>query len=245
MAAVLGDARLPQGMRVYAIGDIHGCVDRLLALQAAIAADLESRPATDHRLVYCGDYVDRGPQSAAVLGLLAGQAGSDSRIVCLYGNHEEELEGFCADPARWGKHWLRCGGDTTLHSYGIDVTEYGPDELALDRLSADFAAAFPAEHRAFVAACPRLVRFGDFVFVHAGIRPGVGIDHQDPHDLTWIREPFLSDPREHGVVVVHGHTPVDAPDVRANRINIDTGAVYGGALSCVVIEASAIRFLVA
>lgn len=240
---LVGDARLPEGLRIYAIGDIHGCLDRLTAIHADIAHDLGRRPVREHRVVHCGDYVDRGPDSAGVVALLAARTREDSRVVCLYGNHEEELEGFLDDPERWRTHWLRYGGGDTLRSYGIDVGAYGADRIGLDRLSADFARAFPADHRRFVALCSRMVRFGDFVFVHAGILPGVDLDDQDPHDLVWIREPFLSDPRDHGVVVVHGHTPVDAPDVRGNRINIDTGAVYGGTLTCLVIEGSTIGFL--
>jgi serine/threonine protein phosphatase 1 len=240
---LVGDATLPEGLRIYAVGDVHGCLDRLTALHADIAADLERRPVGDHRIVHCGDYVDRGPQSAGVLALLVERSRRDRRIVCLYGNHEEELEGFFDDPERWREHWLRYGGGDTMKSYGVDVAGYTSDRSDLDRLSADFALAFPADHRRFVADCPRMARFGDFVFVHAGIRPGVDLDRQDPHDLVWIREPFLSDPRDHGAVVVHGHTPVETPDVRGNRINIDTGAVYGGTLTCLVIEGDDIRFL--
>lgn len=240
---LLGDASLPGGLRVYAVGDIHGCLDRLTTLHGDIARDLEARPVADHRIVHCGDYVDRGPDSAGVIAFLIERSRPDDRLVFLYGNHEEEMEGFFDDPERWRAHWLRYGGGETMRSYGVDVADYGSDRADLDRLSADFAKAFLADHRRFIGLCQRMVRFGDFAFVHAGIRPGVGLADQDPHDLIWIREPFLSDPRDHGAVIVHGHTPVEKPDVRNNRINVDTGAVYGGTLTCVAIEGSDIRFL--
>lgn len=239
---LLGEAALPAGLRVYAIGDVHGCLDRLAALHAAIGEDLERHPVDDVRLVHCGDYVDRGPDSAGVIALLAARSAEDPRVICLRGNHEEYFEGFCDDPERWGPSWMRNGGIETLQSYGIASGKIRPGG-DLSALARAFNAGCPQAHRDFVARCAYMVRFGDFAFVHAGIRPGIPLEDQDEHDLTWIREPFHSDDRDHGAVIVHGHTPVEAPDVRANRINIDTGAVYGGPLTCVVIEGTGIRFL--
>ena len=145
-------------------------------------------------------------------------------------------------PEAHGPIWLSNGGDATLRSYGVTPSRslFG---FNYRRLSGQLAQALPAAHRAFLESLPLTARFGDYLFVHAGIRPGVPLDDQDPQDLIWIREDFLWDGRDHGVVVVHGHTPVSPPEVLPNRINIDTGAVYGGPLTCLALEGTDYRFL--
>lgn len=235
-----GESRTPEGLRLYAIGDIHGCDAKLAAVHAAIAADLAARPAADHRIIHIGDYVDRGPDSAGVIGRLAGLAVEDPRVLCLRGNHDQMLLDFLADPAENAPMLLRNGGKETLRSYGV-----GLRSRTYEQLASHLAEKLPAEHRAFLETLPLSFRFGDYFFCHAGIRPGVPLDQQAAHDLLWIREEFLLDHRDHGVVVVHGHTvtATQKPDVLPNRIAIDTGAVFDGPLTCLVLEAAERRFL--
>jgi len=238
----LGKARTPEGTRLYAIGDVHG-MDRMLSdAHGRIAADLESRPAADHRIIHVGDYVDRGPDSAAVIDRLAGLAANDRRTAFLMGNHDELMLGFLSEPMLCGPNWLANGAGTTLASYGITPPD-SPDFADLPDLSARLGAAMPASHRDFLRGLGRSIRFGDFFFCHAGIRPGVPLERQSGQDLSWIREPFLSSTRDHGAVIVHGHTPVKAPEVRSNRIDVDTGAVYGGPLTVLALEGTDYRFL--
>lgn len=234
----LGEAKTPDGMRIYAIGDIHGCDADLAAMHARIDADLAARPIADHRIIHIGDYIDRGPDSAGVLRRLATMAAADRRVICLRGNHDQMLIEFLASPETGGGMFLANGGKQTLRSYGIGTRSRNYDDLA-----EELAEAMGASERSFLADLAFSARFGDYLFVHAGIHPGVPLDGQKNHDLIWIREEFLTDTRDHGFVVVHGHTPVDAPEVRDNRINIDTGAVYGGRLTCLVLEGSDVRFL--
>ncbi|MCB1496914.1 MAG: serine/threonine protein phosphatase [Bauldia sp.] len=238
----LGEAKTPDGMRLYAIGDVHGC-DRLLQdAYAAIAADLDVNPVADHRIIHVGDYVDRGPASAGVIERLSALSESDSRVVCLLGNHDQMVRDFLADPVGAGPLWLTNGGDATLRSYGLDA--FGTEtRRRLRDLRDRFAAVLPAAHLDFFEGLSLAEQLGDFFFCHAGIRPGVPLDEQSPEDLVWIRDEFLSDARDHGVVVVHGHTPQSSPEVLPNRINVDTGAVFGGPLTVLALEGTGYRFL--
>ena len=213
-------ATVPPGHRVYAVGDVHGCAERLVALHAAIAADLARRPVAVPLLVHIGDYVDRGPDSAGVLAcLLDGPDLPDGvAVVNLMGNHERTMLDALAGDRPAGTDWLFQGGRPTLESYGIDPD--GPRET--------WAAGVPAAHRAFLQGLALHHAVGGYLFVHAGIRPGVGLAAQVAEDLLRIRQPFLYTEQDLGAVVVHGHTPVKAPVVRPNRIAIDTGAVFGG-----------------
>lgn len=240
---VLGEARTPPRMRLYAIGDVHGCDDLLARVHSSIEADLLERPVDDYRVIHLGDYVDRGPATAAVLDRLIRMQETDGEhIICLGGNHEDLLLMFLDDPEEARATFLRFGGIQTMRSYGVAV-DNGQHLSDVTDLRDRFAAALPEAHRAFMASRPSSARFGDFLFCHAGIRPGVPLEAQDATDLRWIREPFLSDERDHGFVVVHGHTPADQPEVRPNRINVDTGAVFAGRMTCVVLEGTSYRFL--
>ena len=243
----LGEAETPAGMRIYAIGDVHG-TDRLLAeAHAKIDADLAARSVADYRIVHVGDYVDRGPDSAAVIERLARLKESDPRVICLLGNHDELMRAFLADPERGGHDWLMNGARATLRSYGIDAAG-GSSADEFRGLGDQLNVALPDHHRAFLGNLDLSARFGDFFFCHAGVRPGVPLDEQTLEDLIWIREPFLSCGDPFDRLIVHGHTPVmtGKPDVRRNRINIDTGAVYGGPLTAAVFkeaQTGAIGFL--
>jgi serine/threonine protein phosphatase 1 len=238
----LGDATIPEGLRVYAIGDVHGCDDRLAEAHRKIADDLATRAVDDHRIIHLGDYVDRGPASDAVLARLARLSRDDPRIICLRGNHDQMMIDFLADPAAGGAMWLMNGGDRTIANYGV-TRGWRESNRALVELRDRLARAVPADQIAFLENLDDSVRFGDFYFCHAGIRPGVALDAQSREDLTWIREEFLDDARDHGVVVVHGHTPQPRPEVRRNRINVDTGAVFGGPLTVVCLEGTSHDFM--
>ncbi|MBN8892761.1 MAG: metallophosphoesterase, partial [Rhodospirillales bacterium] len=211
-------ASLPPGERIYAIGDIHGCAERLLALHAAIAADLARRPVAAPLLLHLGDYVDRGPDSAGVVALLAaGDPLAGMPTVNLMGNHERTMVDALSGERASATDWMIAGGREALASWGGNP----------DAPRESWPAHVPAAHMAFLRALSLRHRAGGYLFVHAGIRPGVALDAQAPSDLLSIRGSFLYSDAAFGAVVVHGHTPQKAPVVRHNRIGIDTGAVFG------------------
>lgn len=233
----------PPGLRIYAIGDIHGRLDLLEALHEKIGADAAEHESERRQLVYLGDYVDRGPESREVVETLLEQPLPGFEVTHLMGNHEQFLLRFLEEPAV-GATWLHNGGDATLRSYGVDPLEELPASAdSLTWLSERFAALLPATHRAFFEGLQRSHELGDFLFVHAGVRPGVPLEQQDPNDLLWIREPFLGSDDDFGKLVVHGHTPGAGPVQRRNRICIDTGAVYGGCLTALVVQGEQQDFL--
>lgn len=224
-------ASLPSGLRIYAIGDVHGCALALAALHGLVQADLAARPVARALLLHLGDYVDRGPDSAGVLARLAHPL-PGLETLHLLGNHDRMMLDALAPgaPEDQVMLWLRNGGDATLESYGASLR---------DR---DSWRQVPEADMALLRACPTHFEAGGYVFAHAGIRPGIPIAGQDPTDLMWIREPFLSWRGSLPAVVVHGHTPAARPEVRAHRIGLDTGAVFGGPLTCGVLEADQIGF---
>ena len=231
-------ASAPAETRIYAVGDIHGRADLLSEIIERIDDDIRRRPIAHTIEVYLGDYVDRGPHSRTVLDLLAVRLVAN-RAVCLRGNHEAVMEGFLQDPGIL-EYWLPLGVMQTLASYGIEPHDHAEEALALHRR---FLDAFPREHELVMRCLRNQFSCGDFLFVHAGIRPDVPIEQQDVNDLIWIRDEFLDSTRNHERFVVHGHTPVPHPDIRPNRINIDTGAWRTGTLTCIAIEGSTILFL--
>ncbi|MBI0433720.1 metallophosphoesterase family protein [Roseomonas sp. KE0001] len=221
---------LPDGLRVYAIGDVHGCADRLEALHARIARDWRDRPAARCAIVHLGDYIDRGEASAAVLDRLAGPGPiAGAEWILLRGNHEAMmLDALTAGPGTVAEDlWLWNGGDATLASYGAE----------------DSRLVLPEAHLALLRGLRPSWSAGDYFFVHAGIDPRRALESQRELDLMWIREPFLSWPRPLPRIVVHGHTPSRAPELRRWRIGIDTGAVAGGALTALALDAASLRFL--
>lgn len=239
---LLKNARGPDGVRLYATGDIHGRLDLLRAAIARIGVDLMRRPTRRFRLIFLGDYVDRGPDSAGVVDLLLEMTG-DGDGCCLAGNHDVWLNAFLTHPEEVGELWLRWGGEQTLASYGVDPASPDLSGKSMRHLRDAFLEALPERHRRFFDALPFVERQGDFLFVHAGLRPGRPIEKQTPRDLTEIREPFLSHDGDFGVVVVHGHTISETPDIQPNRVGIDTGAYRTGRLTTFVVDGAAKGFL--
>jgi len=233
---------VPEGIRVYAIGDIHGRLDLLEALLATIADDDRARGGgAETRYIFLGDLIDRGPDSRGVVERLLGFSRSGANARFLMGNHEQvflrALEG--------DKHALRflgrIGGRETLNSYGISDEDYRT--LDFDELQARAVAQVPAAHVAFLSGFEDWIALGDFLFVHAGIRPGVTLEEQAQSDLYWIRDEFLSHRESFGRIVVHGHSITEDIDVRANRIGIDTGAFATGRLTAIGLEGGERWFL--
>lgn len=228
-------AAVPAGQRVYAVGDIHGRLDLLEALAAAIERDDAARGRADTTVILLGDLIDRGPDSAGVIRFAREwQARRNVRI--LAGNHEEMFLDSLEDSDVL-RHFLRYGGKETLLSYPVDRNRYAAADL--DEARAMMREAIPPADIDFVRGFEDAIALGDYLFVHAGINPHAPLDQQRPRDLRWIREPFLSHDEELGTVVVHGHTIFEAPDVRRNRIGIDTGAWTTGRLTALGLEATA------
>lgn len=224
----------------YAIGDIHGHLDLLLRAHELIETDRARHGLGRAPVVHLGDLVDRGPDSPGVIGHLAHGIGQGQDWVVLRGNHDRMFAGFLDDPLRQDAglraqfSWLhpRIGGAETLAAYGVRA----PADRPVAQVHAEARARVPPAHRAFLAGLATAHETGGLLFVHAGIRPGVALAAQTETDLVWIREPFLSHPDPHPWLVIHGHTAVDRPEHHGNRVNIDTGAAYGGPLTAVVIE---------
>lgn len=234
-------ASVPANTRIYAVGDIHGRADLLAETIVRIEDDLQRRPVEYAIEVYLGDYIDRGPDSKDVIDQLAVRL-VRQQAVCLRGNHETILERFLRDDPATIHHWAQLGALHTLASYGVSARS-GADALSPLKLQHSLRRAFPRTHTLFLQCLRNSFACGDFLFVHAGIRPGIPITQQNPEDLFWIRDEFLDSTIDHGKIVVHGHTPVDHPDIRSNRINIDTGAWRTGTLTCIAIEGATILVL--
>jgi serine/threonine protein phosphatase 1 len=232
--------RIPDGIRIYAIGDVHGRADLLVELLARIDTDLKANPIAQSIQVFLGDYIDRGPHSQEVLDRLIARRRRHSMLY-LKGNHETYIAQVLSDPSRLAD-WKRAGGIYTLFSYGVplSVTE---DPRAEQNVAEAFNQALPESHRRFLQGLALSFTCGDFFFAHAGVRPGVPLWQQRQQDLLWIREDFLLYEKDFGKVVVHGHTPTPRPDIRPNRINIDTGAYATGQLTCLVLQGDQMSFI--
>jgi serine/threonine protein phosphatase 1 len=233
----LRDARGPQGLRLYAIGDVHGRLDLLAAMHDAIAAEITRDRPQDWRVVHLGDYIDRGPDSRGVIDFLIAAGERDARHFFLAGNHEAGLLGFLKEPDPNGL-FARYGGDATARSYGVDL-----EEGTIGEAAAALGGAIPARHMAFLRGLACSVRFGDFFFCHAGIRPGVPLNRQTRRDLIWIRDDFVTWPGLHPKVIVHGHTPQPEPEIRPNRVNVDTRAYASGRLTALAVDGADKRIL--
>lgn len=231
--------RLPKGVRIYAVGDLHGCADLLAGAFDLIDADLARSKPERAIQVFLGDYIDRGPDTKRTIDLLIDR-GQRHETVFVKGNHEALLMSLLDDP-RMLPNWIQLGGMTTLMSYGIATSTN--DVLQRGRgVSIALAAAIPKAHTDFLTNLVPCFSFGDYFFAHAGVRPGITLEKQSEQDLMWIREPFLSSDRDFGKMVVHGHTPSLEPEIRSNRINIDTGAYATGLLTVVAIQDEKVEF---
>lgn len=237
-----GSSSVPAGTVVYAIGDIHGRLDLLQRLEAEILRDAAGIDASRRLIVCLGDFIDRGDNSFGVIEHLL-KAGPESfERICLMGNHEAYLLRFFDDKTV-AAAWLANGGGQTLSSYGVSVpVGFDIEDTSLD-MQVELRARVPQSHVAFLRSLALSHREGDYLFVHAGVRPGVPLDRQDPNDLMWIRGEFLTDRRDFGAVIVHGHSIRPEPENLANRIGIDTGAYDSGRLTCAVLWGSERRFL--
>ena len=236
---------MPDGQRVYAIGDIHGRLDLFEALLAAIDRDDAERAATEWypaatTIILLGDLIDRGPNSAGVI-TAARQLAERRAVTLIAGNHEEMLLRALGD-VEVLRGFLRYGGRETLLSYPVDPLLLDSAE-DYETIRQHMIATIPAEDIAYLQQGEAMARIGDYLFVHAGIRPGVAPEEQSERDLRWIREPFLGYPEDHGFVVVHGHTIIPEPEFKANRIGIDTGAYYSGRLTALGLQGTA-RWLI-
>ncbi|MEM8749001.1 MAG: metallophosphoesterase family protein [Pseudomonadota bacterium] len=247
MKVSLDDARLAPGKRLYAIGDIHGCLIELNALLDRIRDDLEQRPVEQHRIIFIGDYVDRGPDSKGVITRLIDLRETGQPVQFLRGNHEEKLinaiNGMTLEAV---DGFARYGGLETLASYGLNDLGHLSSSMKkkhLNRLTDDIAAAVGSEHREFLDNLETSFVEGDYFFCHAGVDPTRSLNDQSEHDLVWMREPFLSHKKRLEKVVVHGHTPRRAVEFRRHRVNVDTGCVYGGTLTALVLEEGEKRLL--
>ncbi len=238
--------KAPDGTRLYAVGDIHGRADLLERIHRQIRADADEGENASRKIVrkiiYLGDYIDRGPQSFEVVDMLISDPLPGFEAVHLKGNHEDFLLGFLED-GRLGESWLMNGGFQTIISYGVDCESAFEAITVMKSVRESLTMALPENHKAFFAGLKTYHIEGDYLFVHAGLKPGRPLKDQDEHSLLWIRGEFLGHAADFGKMVVHGHSIQPEPDIRPNRVGIDTGAYYSNRLTCMVIEGQSARFI--
>lgn len=229
------------GERAYAIGDIHGCLSETRALLHKIKRDNDYRDEAKTYLVFLGDLIDRGPASKGVIELLLNFPYEFAEPLFIMGNHEEMMVRGLMGERELLPNWLQYGGYACAESYGVSKNELiGQQPEILEHI---LRSAIPKKHVEFLAGFLDYVQFGDFLFTHAGIRPGVPLPQQSSRELRWIRGPFLNFKGDHGVMVVHGHTICDEIEIKGNRIGIDTGAYKTGRLSAICIEEEHLFYL--
>lgn len=241
MAPTIG--RVPPRTVVYGVGDIHGRLDLLRDMHEQINQDAGARDADDFVVVYIGDYIDRGPSSRQVLDLLINGPLPGTRQVFLLGNHEQSMLSFINGDRALGEAWINFGGDATVVSYAAPPSADHAVSRDLALLHEQLLVQLPPEHLKFLKNLKHSFVCGTYLFVHAGIRPRRALERQDLDDMLWIREEFLESPVDHGYIVIHGHSIVDAVEFNGNRIAIDTGAYATGRLSCVVLDHESCKVL--
>ena len=234
----------PVAMVVYAIGDIHGRLDLLDRIQQRIADDAARRPAGRRQVVYLGDYVSRGPDSPGVVDRVREWLPDGFERITLKGNHEDLLMRFLDGEIDTGRHWLDYGGLEAMAAYGVAIADReARDDASVIALGEDLAGRIPECHLEFFRALQISHSAGDYFFVHGGIKPGVPLPEQSARDCLWIRTTFLNSMADHGAMVVHGHSISEQPEIRHNRIGIDTGAYRSGVLTCLVLDGETRTFL--
>ncbi len=239
-AAPAREARIPDGLRIYAVGDLHGRADLFDRLAERVAADLRQSPHEAASAIFLGDYIDRGPDSFGVIDRLA-SGRFPTPAVCLRGNHEAIFLQFLEDETVLDD-WRRFGALETLSSYGVDVSQPMRGR-GFKEAQAQLQEKLPPAHLEFLQGARLSLSLGDYFFCHAGVRPQVPLARQQEQDLLWIRQEFLGFPGDFGKIVVHGHTPSPEPQLRPNRIGVDTGAYATGRLACLVLEGAERRWL--
>ncbi len=236
---------LPDNTRIYAIGDIHGYYDALAKMHFAIDEHIHKNPHTNVTIVYLGDYIDRGPDSAKIIERLSGMKNADDAItrIFLRGNHEQTMLDFLKEPLVCGHNWLRYGGIQTLQSYGVEVNNKIILPSEMERLSSELNEKLPHHHREFCKNLDMYYVSGDYLLVHAGVSPKIPLSQQKDRDLMCIRDPFLKYEGVHEYRVVHGHSISFEPEILQNRIGIDTGYYESGILSAVILEGETVGVL--
>ncbi len=240
-----GDHRvgIPAGQRIYAIGDIHGRADLLQELHEKIIEDARFvHQDINKTVIYLGDYLDRGPNSRGVIDLLIDSPLPGFEIVCLKGNHEDIFLRFLQDYSL-GPDWFSVGGDATAVSYDVLLPAGLNSAEKFKHVQEQLCIRVPCQHLDFLRRLEMVYLAGDYLFVHAGIRPGIPIEHQAPKDLLWIRGEFLKSTKRMEKVVVHGHSLSWVPEISRNRIGIDTGAYATNRLTCLILEGVDRKFL--
>ncbi len=232
----------PADTRIYVVGDIHGRVDLLSRLHSHIQDDVNLSMQNRHLIVYLGDYVDRGETSKTVIDLLLDEPLEGFETIFLKGNHEQMMLGFMENTAV-GAMWLHNGGDATVYSYGVRMANPSSADHRYFEMQQALREKLPDRHLEFFRDLDLYHIEGGYLFVHAGVRPGIPIEKQTSEDLLWIRQEFIASQADHGHCVVHGHTIFSEPEIRPNRIGIDTGAFFSNVLSCLVLEGTERRFI--
>lgn len=235
---------IPDGLRLYAIGDIHGRLDLLRSLMQMIEAHEAMLPPANTLLVFLGDYIDRGPDSRGVVDFLINRIPEKFETCFLRGNHEDMLTGVFESTNIFDV-WTLNGGLATARSYGIEFDPHGASANDIKFIVKHLDVALPQAHRNFFNELHVSLEIGDYFFVHAGVRPGVPLDRQDESDCMFIRGDFLNYRGDFGKIIVHGHTPVEEPQILPNRIALDTGAFFSGRLTALCLEGSERSFLIA
>ncbi len=243
MTINLLDAKAPKGARIYAIGDIHGCLSELEQLLDLIKKDLKKEPIEKYHLVFLGDYFDRGPDSAGVINRLIKLQKKHANVVCLKGNHEDKFVEFLNAPEKLAPGFFTYGGIETAASFGVKNKLLKQPVANAKKIKNQILERLNEKQIEFLLGLKHSNSIGDYFFCHAGIRPHVKLKDQTTHDLMWIRDEFLSHKGLFKKIIVHGHTPQAEPEVMENRINVDTKCYDDGILTCVVLEKKTHRFL--